>query len=98
MKAKQRVNERGLSGAVWTKQADGASAQIAAQIFQYWPSTKRNAEAVKVDYRWLDESRLSFDRFLMNRSGECHTLLIALRPDNSKRILIRRLCPSAEKP
>ncbi len=98
MKAEEGVNQRSLTGAVWTEQTNSAAAQIAAQVLKNLPAAKRDAETMKVDYRWLSESRLSVDRFLGNRSGECHTLLIALRPDNSKRIRVRRLYPSTEKP
>ena len=97
MKSEQRVDERGFAGAIGTEQTDGFATQIAAQVLQNLPATKRNAEAMQVNYGWLNKSRLSCDRFLWNRSGECHTLFIALRPDNSKRIRVRRLYPLAEK-
>src|ERR1044071_4330851 len=97
MKSEQRVDERGFAGAVGTEQTDRLATQIAAQVLQDLPATKRNAEAVQVNYGRLDESRLSCDRFFSNRSGACHTLFIALSPDNSKRIRVRRLYPLAEK-
>ena len=97
MKTEKRVNQRGFAGTVGTKQADGFSAQIAAQVFQNLPPAKRNAKTMQVDYWRLRVSRLSFDRFVRNRSGECHTVFITLCSDNSKRIRVRRLCPSAEK-
>src|ERR1044072_8416155 len=97
MKAEQRVNQRSLAGAVGTEQTDSFTTQIAAKVLQDLPATKRDAEAVQVNYGWLNESRWSFDRFLRNRSGECHTLFITLCSDNSKRNRVRRPCPSAEK-
>ena len=75
MKSEQRMNQRGLAGAVWTEQTDSFTTQITAQVLQDLPAAKRDAETVQVDYRRLVVSRLSFDRFLRNRSGECHTLL-----------------------
>src|SRR5688572_28437684 len=69
MKAEQSVDERSFAGAVGTEQADGCATQIAAQVLQDLPATKRNAEAMQVDYGRLNQSRLSCDRFLRNRSG-----------------------------
>src|SRR6185369_9126963 len=97
VKTEKRMNERRLTGAIWTKQTNGFTTQIAAQVFQNWPVTERNAETMKIDHWWLSKSRLRFDRLLWNRSGECHTCFIALCSDNSKRNRVRRLCPSAEK-
>src|SRR6185503_20522507 len=84
MKSEQRVNQRGLAGSVGTEQTDSFTTQIAAQVFQNLPAAERYAETVQVDNRRLRGSQLSFDRFFRNRSGECHTLLIAPCPDNSK--------------
>src|SRR6185503_1961725 len=97
MKSEQRVNEHGFAGAVGAEQTDGFATQVTTKVLQDLPATKRNAEAVQVDHWRLCKSRWSLDQFLWNRSWECHTLFIALRPDNSKRIRVRRLCPSAEK-
>ena len=40
MKSEQRVNERGLAGAVGTEQTDCFTTQIAAQVLQDLPATK----------------------------------------------------------
>src|ERR1051325_8578633 len=93
MKPEQRVDQCRLAGTVWTEQTNRFAAQIAAQVFENLPAAKRDAETMKVDHRWLDKSHLRFDGFLPNRSGECHTVLISLCPDNSKRIRVRRPCP-----
>jgi limonene-1,2-epoxide hydrolase len=69
MKSEQRVNERGFAGAVGTEQTDCFATQVAAQVLQDLPATKRNAEAMQVDYGRLDESRLSCDRFLGTEAG-----------------------------
>ena len=45
------MNQRGLAGAVWTKQANGAPAQFALQVLQDWPPAKRNAQIVEIDDR-----------------------------------------------
>jgi hypothetical protein len=44
------VDERSLARAIWTEQTDCFTAQIAAQIFQYWPATERNAETMQIDH------------------------------------------------
>ena len=49
MKAKQRVNQRSLTGAVRPKQANRPAAQIAAEIFEDWPAAEPYAQAVKFD-------------------------------------------------
>src|SRR6185503_16597713 len=74
MKSEQRVNQRRLAGAVWTEQTDCFTAQIATQVFENLSTPKSNAETMQVDHGRLRVSRLSFDRFARNRSGECHTL------------------------
>src|ERR1044071_825201 len=74
MKSEQSVNQRGLACSVWTEQTDRFTTQIAAEVFQNLPAAERHAETVEVDHRWLNVCRLSFDQFLRNRSGECHTL------------------------
>ena len=43
------MNERGLAGAVGTEQTDRFTTQIAAQVLQDLPATKRNAETMQVD-------------------------------------------------
>jgi hypothetical protein len=43
MKSEQRVNERGFAGAVGTEQTDCFATQVAAQVLQDLPATKRNA-------------------------------------------------------
>src|SRR5215207_4538393 len=97
MKSEQRMNQRGFTGAVRTEQTDSFATQIAAQVLQDLPAAERYAETMQVDHRRLSGSHLSCDRFLWNRSGECHTLFITLCLDNSKRIRVRRLYPLAEK-
>src|SRR6476469_9386724 len=69
MEAKQRVNQRGLAGAVWTKQTDRAATKIAAKIFKYLPATESDAKAVKIDHRWVVDC-LRSDQFFLNRRGE----------------------------
>ncbi len=58
MKSEQRVNQRCLAGAIGTEQTNRFATQIAAQVLQDLPATKRNAETMKVDYR-----RLSIEPF-----------------------------------
>ena len=61
MKTKQRVNQGGLAGAVWTKQANGAAAQFALQTLQNGPPAKLDAQVVEIDdrreIRWVLKAR-----------------------------------------
>src|SRR5262249_21493610 len=72
MEAEERVNQRGLAGPVWTKQTNRAATKIAAQALKYLPATESDAEAVKIDYRWVFDCLWS-EQFFLNRRGECHT-------------------------
>jgi hypothetical protein len=40
MEAEQRVNQRGLAGAVWSKQSDCLAAKIAAEVFENRTTTE----------------------------------------------------------
>ena len=48
MKTEQRVNQRGLAGAIWTKQADRAATQFALQVLQDWAAAKLDAQVVEI--------------------------------------------------
>src|SRR6185503_8335449 len=67
MKSQQRVNERGFAGAVGPEQSNRSSAKITTQIFEYRPSAKRHAQAVKVDDRFLDHGFGGFRHHLGRR-------------------------------
>ena len=64
MEAEQRVNQRGLAGAVWTKQTNRAPAKFSYKILQDGPAAKSYAESVEIDYRSEVRGIANVERFL----------------------------------
>src|SRR5689334_3292693 len=90
------MNQSCLAGAIWTEQSDCFAAKIAAQTFKDRSATERDTESEQINHCGIIQ-RLRVCQFLLKRCGKCHALLIALRPDNSKRIPNQRQCPLVEK-
>src|SRR5207249_2431421 len=52
MKTKQCVNERGLAGAIRTKQSNSTSAQLAVQLAQDWAAAESNRQPLQIN-NWI---------------------------------------------
>src|ERR1043166_7027747 len=72
MKPEQRVNQRRLARAVWTKQTDRAPTQVAAQVLKYLPAAESSTQTVKIGPRRVVDC-VRLDQFSLNLHVEFHT-------------------------